>query len=199
MNFYPPFSILLFVIFCSTRVIPVETSRVILPETTSEMNSSISLQCSLLNFDIRNRSVGLGCSKYGQHNSFLPILLFLSGQIELNPGPQYPCGLCEKEVLENQDAICCDHCDIWYHQNCGFVSDLMFDILSNTSITWCCCKCGLPNFTSSTLFNSHHDVSTYNSFESLSSAPLDISSNQPSEPIVPIATSSPKKTYKTPF
>lgn len=47
-------------------------------------------------------------------------LLLLSGNVELNPGPQfkYPCGNCAKPVKANQRGIQCDSCNLWYHIRC---------------------------------------------------------------------------------
>ena len=41
-------------------------------------------------------------------------LLFLNGNIELNPGPQYrhPCGECTRPLKSNQKGIQCDMCDV---------------------------------------------------------------------------------------
>lgn len=54
-------------------------------------------------------------------------LLLLSGNMELNPGPQYkqPCGKCTRPLKSNQKGIKCYMCDVWYHTKCSNV-DLKF-------------------------------------------------------------------------
>ena len=52
-------------------------------------------------------------------SSFLTsCLLLLSGDVEANPGPRYPCGHCAKSVRSNQPGIFCEACYSWYHTNC---------------------------------------------------------------------------------
>ena len=46
------------------------------------------------------------------------LLLMLSGQVELNPGPytpKFPCQICSKAVKWGQRALACDNCDQWCH------------------------------------------------------------------------------------
>ena len=78
-------------------------------------------------------------SAASNNRQLILMILLLSG-IESNPGPntsentkssdatkadsvQYPCGICSSEVEYGQDAIQCDHCDVWTHTNCAMVSD----------------------------------------------------------------------------
>ena len=121
----------------------------------------------------------------------LNLLLILSG-LEVNPGPhnpkrkqtKFPCGICHKQCTWRQPSVACDVCDIWYHKKCLQMNSAVFDNLQNVS--WICCKCGLPNFSSGLFSKSHSDVNCSNSFETLNSTILD-------EPI-PIFTSTPKST-----
>ena len=117
-------------------------------------------------------------------NTWIFLLLILSGDIEVNPGPTYqtqrpntnksstkfPCGICLKPCKWGHKAIQCDQCDVWYHNNCAFVTTYHYDILANCSLSWCCFNCGLPNF-SSKLFYSSTDFSSiysHNRFNILS-------------------------------
>ena len=55
------------------------------------------------------------------------LLLVLSGEVELNPGPNYrhPCGKCDAPVKRNQKGICCDDCSSWYHTGCNDLLDVV--------------------------------------------------------------------------
>lgn len=105
-------------------------------------------------------------------------LLFMSGNIESNPSPQYkfPCGVCSKPVKTSQKSICCDSCDRWYHTQCCSVGDHIYDTLANSSCSWICCDCGLPNFSDS-LFSTSMEWGLNNSFSSLSSTDSDLSNH----------------------
>ena len=49
------------------------------------------------------------------------LLLLLSGDVSLNPGPRsckFSCGTCGKPVRDNQAGIQCDSCDRWLHCKC---------------------------------------------------------------------------------
>ena len=87
-------------------------------------------------------------SKHGVDNLNL---LMHCGDILRNPGPEwkYPCGVCQKPVKNNQKGLQCDSCDLWYHTNCCRVNDIVYNALANSSCSWICCGCGLPNFSSS--------------------------------------------------
>ena len=66
------------------------------------------------------------CSRNGQlllhHNGKSRLwlfLLFLCGDVELNPGSvKSLCGYCVKGVHKNQCGIFCDSCLTWYHTSC---------------------------------------------------------------------------------
>ena len=60
-------------------------------------------------------------------NSCLMMLLLLSGDIELNPGPiKFPCGICQNAVRDGMRAVCCDECDVWYHVKCYSISPAVY-------------------------------------------------------------------------
>ena len=105
--------------------------------------------------------------------SWLIYLLLLAGDVELNPGPcslRYPCGVCGKAVRNNDRAVACDTCNIWYHTNCMVMNPHVFESLRDSDISWTCFSCGIPNF-SSKLFesSSYSNLSDHNSFEPLNS------------------------------
>lgn len=55
------------------------------------------------------------------------LLLLLSGDISLNPGPiRFPCMVCSRSVKSNQKALVCDACQQWSHANCARVDDSLY-------------------------------------------------------------------------
>lgn len=102
----------------------------------------------------------------------LVTILLICGDIESNPGPTsqaqiYPCGLCDIPVTWNQDAVCCDGCDIWHHKSCLELCSADYDLLAKHShIQWLCCKCDSVNITSFTFHS--FELSSYNPFHPLS-------------------------------
>ena len=73
-------------------------------------------------------------------------LLFLSGDVHINPGPvQFPCGTCKRSVNRNHRAVMCDACDLWYHIGCVGISHCeYFRYLSLSDFNWICqCACSV--------------------------------------------------------
>ena len=71
--------------------------------------------------------------------AIITLLLAISGDIELNPGPyKHPCGNCRKPVRSNQRGICCDECDKWFHMQCGGLTPTEYARLSNSPESWVC-------------------------------------------------------------
>ena len=99
-----------------------------------------------------------------RRNSWLGIILLLSGDLHQNPGPtrsrkptpkivadpEWPCGICNLDCVKK--AIQCDDCEVWYHTKCMVISDKEYKKLGKINVSWHCLYCGLPNF-SSGLFN----------------------------------------------
>ena len=88
------------------------------------------------------------------------LLLLLSGDVALNPGPgagpriwKYPCGTCQKPVKSNQRGLQCDSCGLWSHLNCLpdaiHVTLHEYDKLSSVDENWYCYRCQLPAFSDS--------------------------------------------------
>ena len=134
------------------------------------------------------------------HSVLLFSLLLLSGDLELNPGPvfKFPCGDCSRPCKSNQAAIQCDSCDTWYHKKCLSMNSQIFKTLSNSSATWICCQCGLPNF-SQDLFNSNplQCQNSFNPLQSLSGG-TPPSSFRPTQASTPIKKPSQPKFKKKP-
>ena len=103
-----------------------------------------------------------------QNSTYLSLILILSGDIQLNPGPRtpkYPCGLCHKACKWTTPCVRCDTCKVYYHQDCMHMPSEIFNNLKN--ISWECFHCGVPNFSSS-FFNSTLESSISNRFDILS-------------------------------
>ena len=114
------------------------------------------------------------------------ILLLQAGDLECNPGPyksKYPCTVCNKACKWSQQAVRCDSCNLWTHKDCMGMNTMIYDYIGKPNVTWICCQCGLPNFSSS-LFNNTDFVHS-NPF-----SPSDETS--PIQDTPPLATSSPK-------
>ena len=72
------------------------------------------------------------------------MMLILSGDIELNPGPAasiYPCGLCDRKVGWDDRGVACDSCDIWYQCSCISMQSSEYSRLDSTTENWKCYRC----------------------------------------------------------
>ena len=156
------------------------------------------LSASCLSTKSKNNIFGLKFPpKFPNSSTCINLLLILSGNIELNPGPRhgntkpkqtFPCGICNKNCTWRQRSVACDGCEIWYHKNCLNMNTAIYQNLQNVS--WLCCKCGIPNFSSGIFNQSHSNLNCSNSFELLNST-------LEKDPI-PISTSTPKLPSKKP-
>ena len=115
------------------------------------------------------------------------VILLLSGDVQLNPGPptrtpKYPYGVCSKNVNSNHKAMECEDCFMWYNIKCLNMGDNMYQVhMHHNSYTWACIKCGLPNFTNSSLFTT---ITVSNSLQLLA----DLSNNSTIIPSVPVSS-----------
>ena len=93
----------------------------------------------------------------------LSCLLWLAGDIELNPGPvKWPSVLCAKPVKSNQDGVECSNCVKWCHRKCEEMSLVEYHRLSNSDYDWFCHHCTLPNFSDSFFSSDSIDGSVEN-------------------------------------
>lgn len=55
----------------------------------------------------------------------------------------YKCGKCEKKVSNDDDAICCDICEIWFHRACENMPIEVYKYIQNVGnqILWNCQHC----------------------------------------------------------
>ena len=135
---------------------------------------------------------------------FLSVLLMLSGDVCMNPGPgtqsycnaselndsSFPCLLCKESVNWSADALQCDGCDNWLHRECIRMSNDEYERLAGLTATWLCCHCGLMNISTDLFIKS--TLNLENKFNELS----DSSSEFPSLDAatwVPIQSSSPNQ------
>lgn len=60
----------------------------------------------------------------------------------------FPCLKCDVHVKKNDSAVQCNICDLWVHQKCADICDVLFDYLCKQAktpggITWSCKSCGI--------------------------------------------------------
>jgi len=60
-----------------------------------------------------------------------------------NAPPIYPCGICHKEVHDNDQAILCESgCNFWFHRICTGISERAYFLLTQEVYAeWVCDKC----------------------------------------------------------
>ena len=46
------------------------------------------------------------------------ILIILAGDIEMNPGPRFQCGLCKKYCKASDRLLECEECEKRFHASC---------------------------------------------------------------------------------
>ena len=121
------------------------------------------------------------------------LLLAESYAPEPNPGPRapkYPCGLCQKACKWTTPCVCCDSCDKWFHQECLHMPSAVFNALND--ISWECCSCGMPNFSSGIFDTTFFDSSS--NCSSLSSSSSNTSFGSPNATSSPTATANRNRT-----
>ena len=65
-----------------------------------------------------------------------------------NKNVPFPCGICEKNVNQHQNAVFCDQCDKWIHIKCNDVSKIEYETFQkepDNSKHWICIKCTIIN------------------------------------------------------
>ncbi|XP_060534196.1 protein pygopus-like [Cylas formicarius] len=60
-----------------------------------------------------------------------------------NAPPIYPCGVCHKEVHDNDQAILCESgCNFWFHRGCTGLTETAYQLLTaEVYAEWVCDKC----------------------------------------------------------
>ena len=111
------------------------------------------------------------------------LCLMQSGDTELNPGPEFPCKIWNLECDWSKYAVQCEKCEIWNQADCMYMNSHVYRALEDSDVSWICCQCGMPSFSSS-LFSSCSTVLS-NSFSTLASL------SERDEPSSPMAQSFP--------
>ena len=147
------------VIFLNTDLSTIQFSNLSnLPICTQFIGS---LRCSL------PKSNGPVCRRKLVLLYLCSILLAQSYAPEPNPGPRpvkFPYAICHKAVKWTTPGVCCDSCDVWYHQESMGMPDCIYDGLKYVS--WECYQCGVPNISTSIFDTTIFEVSS--SFSQLS-------------------------------
>ena len=140
-------------------------------------------------------SMFLGCVllhhlfMYTHHHYLFLLKLRISMDIETNPGPKYPCQICNKAVTWKTPGVACDECNEWSHTSCMLMPTAVYEGLGDAS--WYCTKCGMPQFTSSFLRSLQDaSVNTDSSTETSVNSEPEIGS--------PMASSSPRIPQRIP-
>ena len=53
---------------------------------------------------------------------------------------KFPCSVCEKPVVINHEAVCCDICNSWVHIYCNNICKKTYNNLKKDPTPWFC-KC----------------------------------------------------------
>ena len=78
-------------------------------------------------------------------NMYHLLLLALSGDIALNPGPHtnaaqvFPCGYCQLLVTWEVGGVACDDCSLWFHISCHDMNVSQYVKVNDAS--WKCFRC----------------------------------------------------------
>ena len=80
-----------------------------------------------------------GFSAAGRGLAHLASLLLRAGDIEVNPGPRFPCGECGKGV--GHTSVRCRVCGFWHHARCAGLRPADVSRLARERGTWACRGC----------------------------------------------------------
>jgi len=91
---------------------------------------------------LQEETLGL-VSTLGQDTIYPPGHPIIFNSSDPSTPPIYPCGICRKEVHENDQALMCESgCNFWYHRLCTGLTEAAFDFLTQEIYAeWGCDKC----------------------------------------------------------
>ena len=69
--------------------------------------------------------------------------------LNLDPPLNIPGVTAPVPVNKKQPAIYCENCNLWFHKKYLKKNSAVFEAIANSSESWICCNCDLPNFSSS--------------------------------------------------
>ena len=190
-------------------------------ELLSDTNNNVQVCASLLGtrdltpmasihaFQHGRKKLGLSLSlmQYYRHSPRFLLcrvcLLMLSGDIETNHGPRqpkFPCGECNKAVTWSTKrlAVACDDCNTRYHVDCLQMYTASYNAVAQPDVSWHCCSCGTPHFSSS-LFDSTQYIPANSSSPSTSDSQCSSFCDIPVDAATPLSTSSPTKPAVSPL
>ena len=67
--------------------------------------------------------------------------ILLGKELNLPNNLKFPCGICNKSVQKNQNALQCDTCDKWVHRKCEGMSPEKYRSFSETDVQFHCLYC----------------------------------------------------------
>ena len=88
----------------------------------------------------RRSSEGLRSFKPSKGTNLF-ILIILAGDIEMNPGPRFQCGLCKKYCKASDRLLECEECEKRFHASCSNLSDKELLRIESGDGAWYCTNC----------------------------------------------------------
>ena len=88
----------------------------------------------------RRNSEGLRSFKPSKETNLF-ILIILAGDIEMNPGPRFQCGLCKKYYKASNRFIECKECEKRFHASCSNLGDDELLRIESGDGAWYCTNC----------------------------------------------------------
>ena len=99
-------------------------------------------QClaSIRKLGYRRSSEGLRSFKPSKGTNLF-ILIILAGDVEMNPGPRFQCGLCKKYCKASDRFIECEECEKRFHASCLNLGDDELLRIESGDEAWYCTNC----------------------------------------------------------
>ena len=69
------------------------------------------------------------------------ILIILAGDIEMNPGPRFQCGLCKNYCKASDRLLECEKCEKRFHASCSNLGDNELLRIESGDGAWYCTNC----------------------------------------------------------
>ena len=88
----------------------------------------------------RRSSEGLRSFKPSKGTNLF-ILIILAGDIEMNPGPRFQCGLCKKYCKASDRLLECEECEKHFHASCSNLSGNELLRIESGDGAWYCTNC----------------------------------------------------------